>query len=62
MKTGQQVHLVFNPELTGTVSAVEGRRVRVTWPQRCAAVDKQAIRLPRERVWYDKATAAKVLA
>lgn len=61
MKTGQQVHLKFNPEAKGTISAVEKTRVRVTWPQRWATIEKQVIRLPRQRVWYDKARAAIAL-
>lgn len=62
MKTGMQVHLKFNPECKGTVSAVERGRVRVTWPTRYATIEKQVIQLPRQRVWYDNATALKVLA
>ena len=62
VKTGQQVHLKFSPDVKGTISAVERGRVRVTWPRRWATVDKQMTRLPRERVWYDSATALKALA
>lgn len=62
MKTGQQVHLKFNPEVKGTVSAVEADRVRVTWPRRWMTVDKKMINLPRDRYWYDNVTALKVLA
>src|SRR6201986_5590356 len=31
VKTGQQVHLKFSPDVKGTISAVERGRVRVTW-------------------------------
>lgn len=62
MKTGQQVHLKFNLEAKGTISMIERGRVRVTWPRRWSTVDKKMVNLPRERVWYDNATALKVLA
>ena len=54
MKTGQQVHLTFSPECKGTVSAVTRDRIRITWPQRWATIEKQTVKLPRERVWYHK--------
>lgn len=62
MKTGQQVHLKFNPEVKGTVSAVTATHVRVTWPRRWSTVDKKTVNLPRDHYWYDNATAVKVLA
>jgi hypothetical protein len=63
MKSGQQVHLVFNPELAGTVSAVEADgSVHVTWPQRWMTIDNRTVRLPRQRVRYDAETARKALA
>lgn len=62
MKTGQQVHLKFNPEVKGTVSAVERGRVQVTWPRRWSTVDKKMINLPRDRYWYDNAAFLKALA
>ena len=62
MKIGQQVHLKFSPDCTGTVSAIERGRIRVTWPRRWAALDKNTtVHLPRERVWYDNVTALKAL-
>lgn len=51
----------FNLECRGTISAVEPRRVRVTWPQRWSGDSKHMERLPRQRVWYSKADAARVL-
>lgn len=63
MVNGQQVHLRFDPEVKGTISAVERHRVRVTWPRRWAVLDKKTtVHLPRQRVWYDRETANKALA
>lgn len=53
---------MFNPEVKGTISAIEHGRVRVTWPRRWMTVEKQMTHLPRQRVWYDNLTALRVLA
>lgn len=62
MNIGTQVHLKFSPDCKGTVSAVEPGRVRVTWPQRYATVEKTVIKLGRTRVWYDNVSFLRAFA
>lgn len=53
-KAGQQVVLLFSKEVTGTVSAVRGARVSVTWNH-----DRPGV--PRARQDYPADVAARIL-
>ncbi len=51
MKQGVMVRLKVNPEVMGSVSAVEPGRFRVTWRQTFPEGMRRPA--PRQRVWYD---------
>jgi hypothetical protein len=51
MKQGVMVRLKVNPDVMGSVSAVEPGRFRVTWRPVWHEGDRKAS--PRQRVWYD---------